>query len=170
MIVDAGYPIYSPLEPRKVALFSPSPDTQQTTIQMFGCDLDGHVILTIDDSEYYVHCQSDSESLREELNLGKTCRVTAFPGTWELAWSRDAPYVAARPSDYFYGGLLVREELFLSVTENGQDPVLVDCLDAIPFLEGEVKRGAISIAASYGVDTFLASYWRDPGFNFAARY
>lgn len=169
MIVDDTYPVYSPLVPRKVALFAPSPDTQQTTVQMFGCDLDGYILLTIDGTEFRVDCQSSIDQLSGTLGLGRTCRVTAFPGTWEFAWKKDAPEVTARPSDGFYGGLIVRQELFLSVTDDGRYPILVDCLDAIPFIEGEVKRGALSIAWQHGVDTFLAAYWRDPAFNFAAR-
>lgn len=168
MIIDDTYPVYSPRDSRKVALFQISPETNQTTVRMFGCDLSGYIVLTIAGDEFTVPCTATNVQLRTALNLGRTCRVTAFPGTWEFAWRDRVLDITARPGNGFYGGLLVQDELWVSMTDDDEEPYLVDCVDSIPFIEGEVKRGALSIAQQYGHGTYLAAYWRDPGFNFAA--
>ena len=169
MNVDAAYPVYLPREYRSVALFTPSRDTQQTTLQMFGTDLTGYIQITIDGTTFTVDCQSTSAQLRTAFALPlNVCRVTAFPGTWEFAWSGDAKTITAIPYTDFLGGLLVTDELWRSQTADGEEPVLVDSIDAVPFIEGQVKRGAISLASPWGDGIYMAQYWHCPGFNFAA--
>jgi len=169
MNVDDGYPVYEPREYRKVALFVPSRDTQQTTLQMFGKDLEGDIRITIDGTTYTIDCQSTSAQVRVAIPLpASICRITVFPGTWEFAWKDTAQEITAIPYSDFYGGLLVTDELWRSQTADGEEPVLVDSIDAIPFIEGQVKRGAISLASPWGDGIYMAQYWHCPGFNFAA--
>lgn len=169
MNVDVGYPVYEPREYREVALFTPSRDTQQTTLQMFGADLEGDIQITIDGATYTIDCQSTSAQLRTAIGLPLAiCRITALPGMWEFAWSGDAKTITAIPYTDFYGGLLVTDELWRSQTADGEEPVLVDSIDAVPFIEGQVKRGAISLASPWGDGIYMAQYWHCPGFNFAA--
>ncbi len=169
MTVNAAYPVYEPREYRKVALFIPSRDTQQTTLQMFGTDLTGDIQITIDGTTYTIDCQVTSAQLRTAIGLPlAVCRITAFPGMWEFAWAGDAKTITAIPYTDFYGGLLVTDELWRSQTADGEEPVLVDSIDAVPFVEGQVKRGAISLASPWGDGIYMAQYWHCPGFNFAA--
>lgn len=170
MVVDDEYPIYDPREYREVALFAMSPDSNQTTLQMFGVDLIGDIQITIDGATYTVNCQASNDELREALGLEpEVCRVTVFPGTWEFAWVDDALPIEAIPYTDFYGGLLVTDELWRSISEDGVDPLLVDSVDAIPFLQGSVKRGALSLASSFGGSLYMAQHWHCPGFNFGVR-
>lgn len=169
MNVDDGYPVYDPREYRKVALFVPSRDTQQTTLQMFGTDLTGDLQITIDGTTYTIDCQSTSAQVRAAISLpANICRITVFPGMWEFAWAGDAKTITAIPYTDFYGGLVITDELWRSQTADGEEPVLVDSIDAVPFIEGQVKRGSISLASPWGDGIYMAQHWNCPGFNFAA--
>lgn len=169
MIVDGAYPVYAPKQLRKAALFSASFDTNQTTVQMFGNDLSGYLELTIGGKVFRPHCQSTAAELRNLVRLDpRYGRISVFPGLWEFAWTGDALPISVVPYSAYWGGVVVIDELWLSETENGVDPILVDVVDAIPFIEGQVKRGAVSIASAYGDGFFVAQYWNCPGFSFGA--
>lgn len=169
MIVDDEYPVYAPKQIRKAALFVASFDTDQTTVQMFGSDLSGYLELNIGGTIRRAHCQATTDELRAALRLDPGfCRVSAFPGLWEFAWAGDALPLSVVPYSNFFGGVVVTDELWVSDTEDGLNPVLVDVVDAIPFIEGQVKRGAVSIGSPYGDGYFVAQYWNCPGFSFGA--
>lgn len=171
-------PIYNTLRSRPAVLFDLSRRTLQGTIQFLGEDLWGDVTLKIgDDVEARIDCRATTEQLRSALQQEgfdlDRCRVTAFPGLWEFAFADDVaalPAVTCEPvitsTRPFLGGCLVTREGWRSVSADGDTPSLVQVIDCIPHLEGEVKLGSMALAHRLGANLYMAGQWSCPGFTF----
>lgn len=173
MNVGDEFPVYSPLETRQVALFELSRDTDQDVIQFFGQDLHGLVSLQVGDISCEIDCRASTAELREAVGLAVAdCRITAFPGLWEFAWG-DRPRqtiecaaVPAYEAEFCAAGIVVRREGWRSVTSDGINYSLCDLVDGIPFIEGELKRGAVSIASQLGEGLYIAHHWSCPSVSY----
>lgn len=167
------FPIYTPRADRPVAYFERRPDLETITIEMFGSDLVGPIEVTIDGRTYTADCQAGTDELRSVFGfLLKVCRVTAFPGLWEFAFTGVAPTITAKPAvgtsptQTFYGGLVVTEEAWVSVSDGDANLTALDVVDAIPFIEGEVKRGSVGIAFWSDDIGWLVLQWTCRDFSF----
>jgi hypothetical protein len=183
-VMSLDFPAYSPRIPRPVALFEYDPDQVVVTVRFFGEGLRGLVVLRIQDRDpIELDVRSTTDQLRERLKTVeidlKYCRATVFPGLWEFHFT-DAEIVRKQEPptldvDTFYtdsnirftGGVIVQREGWVSATDDGDKPVNVNVVDAIPFDRGEVKAGAIALAQRYGADQFMVTNWTCPGFTFA---
>lgn len=174
MNVGDEFPVYSPLTVRKVALFQLSRETSQDVVQFFGTDLHGLVRLTVGDISIEIDCRASTDQLRAALGLSlQDCRITAFPGLWEFAWSEGinrrpitCTAIAADLSDYCTAGIVIRQEGWRSTSSDGDGFALVDLIDGIPFIEGELKRGAVSIASAIGDGLWIAHHWSCPAVTY----
>lgn len=173
MIIDKSYPVYSPKTNRECAYFIYAPDMDTTTIEMSGDDLFGNLIVTIDGTEYTVDCQSNTEEIRAVFGFALDyCRVTSFPGMWEFAWSGTAPEMTVEPkltastNTIYTGGVLIIEEGWVSDTDGGGDYLTIPVVDAMPFLEGELKRGSRAIASRSDGVGWLVHQWQCRDFRF----
>lgn len=171
-IADA-YPVYDSLATRQVALFELNRDVDTDVVQFFGDNLHGLVQLSVGDISCEIDCRASTAELRAALGLSVIdCRVTAFPGAWEFAWDqaiRKPITCVAKPaieSEFCMAGIVVYREGWRSVSSDGSNPVLVDLLDAIPYLEGEVKRGAVAIASALGDGLWVAHHWSCPAVSY----
>lgn len=173
MTIGKDFPVYNPLETREAALFELSRQTQQATVKFYGEDLWGRVALTVGSISIEIDCRATSEQLRAALQL-RNCRVTAFPGLWEFAFDRsvtELPEITCEPvitssSQRFLGGCVVTREGWRSVTTDNQEPSIVEVIDCIPYIEGEVKLGAMAVGHRYGAELYLAGVWSCPAFTF----
>lgn len=174
MNVGDEFPVYDPLNVRQVAIFRLSRETSQDTIQFFGEDLHGLVQLTVGDVSVQVDCRASTEELREALGISNLeCRITAFPGLWEFAWGEGVTRraitcspVAASSPNYCMAGIVVRQEGWRSTSTDGDSYALVNLIDGIPFIEGELKRGAVSIASAIGDGLWIAHHWSCPAVSY----
>lgn len=175
MIVSDSFPIYSPRIHRQVALFDWNRTAYVKTVSFVGQDLEGDILLTIDGTTYRIDCTVGNVGLRAALGLShRVCRATAFPGYWEFVFpGRWRPEVSAVPFEpansgtpFFEGGLWVVQEGWVSATADGINPSLVPCVDGIPFVEGEVRRGALAIASPLTDSLWLTNKWHCPAFSF----
>lgn len=174
MEISDDHPEYDPLNTREAALFVLNRQGIQKTLKFYGDNLEGDVVLTIDGQEYRLDCQSTTDELRDAIGLPlRDCRITAFPGLWEFAFSgadeHDVSAVAydGHTSDFFDGGLWVTDEGWVSETADGENYSVVDIIDGIQHLQGEVKRGATAIASPLSESLWIAGVWHCPAFTFA---
>jgi hypothetical protein len=174
--VAEQYPVYDSLTTRQVALFELARDVETDVVQFFGEELHGLVQLQVGDISCEIDCRASTADLRAALGLSLLdCRVTAFPGLWEFAWeqaTRKPITCIAKPaieSDFCFAGIVVYREGWRSVTSDGANPVLVDLLDAIPYLEGELKRGSVSIASALGDGLYVAHHWSCPAVSYRVK-
>ncbi len=171
--IGPEFPVYNPFEPRPVGLFELSRVTKQLTVKFYGENLRGDVFLQIDDLSWRINCQSTSFELTNILSLND-CRITCFPGLWEFAFGTtwdELPLVTCEPyyTDApvrFLGGCVVTNEAWRSVTVDGIKPATVEVIDCIPYLEGELKLGAMAIGTKFGDGVYVASQWSCPAFSF----
>ena len=173
MTIADGYPIYTPRADRPVAYFERRTDLETITIEMFGSDLAGPIDVTIDGRSYTADCQAGTDELRSVFRfLLKVCRVTALPGLWEFAFTGVAPTITAKPAvgtsptQTFSGGLVVNQEAWVSVSDGDANLASLDVVDAIPFVEGEVKRGSVGIAFWSDEIGWLVLQWQCREFSF----
>ena len=173
MVIKSTYPIYTPREEQAVAYFTRDTSRETITIEMFGDNLAGNIDVTIGGILYKVDCQSSTAELRAAFgfNLQK-CRVTAFPGLWEFAFSGNALEITAEPAVgdtdilTFSGGLVVTQEAWVSVADNTGRLLAINVVDAIPYAQGEVKSGSIATAKwSAGVG-WVVDNWHCREFRF----
>jgi hypothetical protein len=170
----AEFPIYDSIAERDAALFELSRSTDQDTLQFFGSDLQGLVRLTIGSISIEIDCRATTDELRAALGLDVSiCRVTAFPGLWEFAWQLGmVPQtitcvpVPAAEDIYCTAGIVQRREGWRSVSADGANVSRVKVLDCIPFLEGELKRGAMAMAFPLGDTLYAAGVWSCPGVTY----
>lgn len=174
MFIDDGYAVYSPRKPRKVAVFHLNRIEQTKTIEMFGTNLSGDLIVTIAGVDYVTDCRSSTATLRAVFApFVQDCRITAFPGMWEFAWTGDAPEMSVRPGlilhDRGYtGGVLLVDEAWRSEDNGNGGFVTIDGTDAMPFIEGEIRRGSRAIAHWTRRDGWLIGDWKCRAFSFRA--
>lgn len=174
MNVGDEFPVYSPLTVRKVALFQLSRETNQDVVQFFGEDLRGLVRLAVGDISIEIDCRASTDQLRAALGLSlQDCRITVFPGLWEFAWGEGinrrpitCTAVAADLADFCTAGIVIRQEGWRSTSSDGDGFALVDLIDGIPFIEGELKRGAVSIASAIGDGLWIAHHWSCPAVTY----
>ncbi len=178
MVHAEDFPIYTPKTPREVAVFGLNVEGYQKTIEMFGENLEGALTVTIDGNSFTLDCQATTEELRAAAGLQlRDCRVTAFPGLWEFAftssgrWKSREPVVTAVPfvpqSDPWYdGSVLVIDEGWVSLTEDGDTFATIEVTDCLPYLHGEVKRGAIAVAHWSQEAGWIVGQWRCRAFSF----
>jgi len=174
MTIGTEFPVYNPLETREAALFELSRHTQQATVKFIGQNLWGRVLLTVGSISIEIDCRADSTQLRSRLQALSRCRITAFPGLWEFAFdpgTTELPAITCEPvitsnSQRFLGGCVVTREGWRSVTTDNFEPAIVEVIDCIPYIEGEVKLGAMAIGHRYGASLFLAGEWSCPAFTF----
>ena len=177
MILGDEYPIYSPRSERACVYFVRDLTRDTVTIEMFGDDLSGFIDVWIDGALYRTNCQSSTEELRAWFGFSlSVCRVTAFPGLWEFAfgfgqvapviWAEPGPGTSSRSNLQFRGGVVVVYEGWVSV-DNGRGGLdTVDVVDAIPFAEGEVSPGAISVARWSSSVGWFVERWQCREFRF----
>ena len=173
MIIDADYPVYTPREERAVAYFVRDLSRETITIEMFGDELAGDLNVTIDGTLYRVNCQSSTAQLRTAFGFNlRKCRVTAFPGLWEFAFSGAAPTITAEPAIgttdilTFSGGVVVTEEAWVSVGDDVGRLLTINVVDVIPFAEGEVKPGSVAVAMWASDIGWLVRQWHCREFQF----
>lgn len=174
MTVGDEYPVYNPLETRKAAIFELSRNTLQATVKFYGEDLRGLVALTVGSISAQVDCRATTEELRAALSSLRKCRVTAFPGLWEFVFddeTRELPEITCEPvitssAVRFLGGCVVTQEGWRSTSVDGDNFSQVDVIDSIPYIEGEVKLGAMALGIRYGAALYLAGQWSCPAFSF----
>lgn len=174
MTVGDDFPKYNPIVSRPAAIFGLSRSTLQVTVKFYGEDLWGKVRLTVGSITVDVDCRATTDTLRAALVDLIDCRVTAFPGLWEFAFSEDVtelPTITCAPvvtnaTERFLGGCVVTVEGWRSESADGDQYSLVDVLDAVPYVQGEVKLGSIAIAQRYGSALWLAGEWSCPAFSF----
>ena len=174
MILGPEYPIYSPRESRAVVQFVRDLSRDTITIEMFGDDLAGFINVTIDGTLYTTDCQLGTDELRAWFGFSLAdCRVTAFPGLWEFAFSGVAPTITTEPGPgyslsnrQYRGGVLVTYEGWVSVDDGDGNLLSVDVVDTIPFAEGEVKPGAIAIARWSSAVGWFVEKWQCREFRF----
>lgn len=172
MYVDDGYAIYNPREKRKVAVFHLNRLAETKTIEMSGTNLNGLIIITINGVDYTLDCRANTATLREVFSeYTRDCRITAFPGMWEFAWTGSAPEMSAREGvfvndDGYTGGLLVIDEAWVSEDDGNGGVVMLEVTDAMPFLEGQIRRGARAIAHWSRQDGWLVGEWVCRPFSF----
>ena len=173
MIIDESYPVYSPRVARQVAVFVHDPTAAVITVEMSGDDLYGFLELTIDGTSYVVDCQWDTSALQAALGFAPTVvRVRVFPGMWEFVFLtvESPPVVTVEPyynnSSIFSGGALVIREGWLSLDDGENGFETLACFDAMPFLEGELKRGSRAIAHWESSSGWLAGEWKCRDFRF----
>lgn len=171
MIIEPGYPVYSPRTKRKVAAFRLDLDNETLTVEMSGDDLFGDLIVTVDGVEFRANCQSTTDELRAIFNP-RFCRITAFPGMWEFAFVGSAPAMSVRPyipsmeSLLYQGGAIVIPEAWVSVTDSAGNLETIDLRDGMPFLDGEVKPGARAFALYSNQTAWTVSEWQCRPFRF----
>ena len=178
MYVDEGYAIYNPREKRKVAVFHLNRQADTKTIEMSGTDLNGNLLVTIAGVEYAAECRSTTDQLRAIFaEYERDCRITAFPGMWEFAWTGDAPEMSVRPGPLtggservngYTGGVLLIDEAWVSQDDGAGGVAMLEVTDAMPFLEGEIRRGARAIAVWAKSDGWLVGEWACRPFAFRA--
>jgi len=175
MVLGPEYPIYSPRESRECTQFVRDLTRDTITIEMFGDDLAGFINVTIDGTLYTTDCQFGTDELRAWFGFSlDVCRVTAFPGLWEFAFTGTAPSITAEPGPgtsplsnlQYRGGVLVQYEGWVSVDDGIGNLVLADVVDTIPFAEGEVKPGAIAIARWSSAVGWFVEKWQCREFRF----
>ena len=173
MIIKSTYPIYTPRKEQVVAYFVRDLTRETITIEMFGDDLAGDINVTINGTAYRANCQSSTAGLRKVFGFNlQTCRVTAFPGLWEFAFSGVAPTITAEPAIgtttvlTFAGGLVVTEEAWVSVANDSGALMSIDVVDSIPFVDGEVKPGSIAIAKWSAGAGWIVEDWHCREFRF----
>lgn len=175
MILGPEYPVYSPRESRAVVQFVRDLSRDTITIEMFGDDLAGFIDVWVDGTRYTTDCQLGTDELRAWFGFNlRDCRVTAFPGLWEFAFSGTAPTITAEPGPgyssrsnrQYPGGALVTHEGWVSVDDNAGGLILVDVIDTIPYAEGEVKPGAIAIARWSSSVGWFVEKWQCREFRF----
>ena len=175
MIVDESYPVYSPRVVRPVAVFVHDLTAAIITVEMSGDDLCGDLLLTIDGIAYRVDSQADTAALQAVLGFAPTVvRVRVFPGMWEFVFLTVAdpptvtvePYFGGDPDEFYAGGVLVIREGWLSIDNGDNGFETLDCYDAMPFLEGELKRGSRAIAHWESSSGWLAGEWKCRDFRF----
>ena len=175
MILGPEFPIYSPRESRLCPWFVRDLTRETISIEMFGDDLSGYIDVYIDGNLYRTDCQLGTDELRAWFGYDlDDCRITAFPGFWEFAFSGAAPYITAEPgpgtSSYsnlqYRGGVLVTLEGWVSVDDGRGGLDLLELVDCIPFAEGEVKPGAIAIARWSNQVGWFVEKWQCREFRF----
>lgn len=174
MTIGDTFPIYNPLEPRPAAIFELSRYTQQATVKFVGENLWGPVRLTIGDISIEIDCRVTTAALRANLQALSRCRITAFPGLWEFAFDdsvTELPWIDCEPvatvnAVRFLGGCIVTREGWRSTSADGDTVSMVDVIDSIPYIEGEVKLGAMALGLRYGAEVYLAGQWSCPAFTF----
>ena len=175
MIVNSSFPVYSPKHSRYVALFDWNPTAYVKTVSFVGQNLEGDILLTIDGTTTQIDCRTSTNGLRAAIGLPlRQCRATAFPGYWEFVFpGRWKPEVSAVPFEpansddvFFQGGLWVVEEGWVSSMVDGISYTTVAAIDGIPFVEGEVRRGALAIASPLTDSLWIAGKWCCPAFSF----
>lgn len=176
MYVDEGYAFYNPREKRRVAVFHLNREADTKTIEMSGTDLNGNLLVTIAGVEYAAECRSTTEQLRAIFfEYERDCRITAFPGMWEFAWTGDAPEMSVRPGPLtggselvngYTGGALLIDEAWVSSEDGSGGVEMIDVTDAMPFLEGQIRRGARAIAYWAKSDGWLVGEWACRAFSF----
>ncbi len=174
MNVGDEFPTYSPLEVRQTAIFYLDRESYQDTVQFFGEDLHGLVRVVAGDTSVEVDCRVTTAELREALGISLAdCRITVFPGLWEFAWadsyvrrSVSVTPVNADVAEYCKAGIVVRQEGWRSASADGDNYSLVNLIDGIPFIEGELKRGAVSIASAIGDGLWIAHHWSCPAVTY----
>jgi hypothetical protein len=171
-------PVYNPLHTRPAALFELSRQTLQLTVKFLGENLWGNVRLTIADISIEIDCQVTTLQLRTRLQAAGVpvdrVRITALPGLWEFAFDRsftELPEVTCEPVvtgnvRRFLGGCLVTREGWRSVTADNDSVVMVEVIDSIPFLDGEVKLGAMALGVRFGASLYLCGQWSCPACTF----
>ena len=191
MTVGSTFPKYRPVQLRNAALFDYRPELATICIKFIGENLWGDVSLTIGETSVRLDCRADTETIRGRLNFNLDyCRATAFPGLWEFAFGPDIPDVPTITIDpvstsnsvRFLGGAYPFREAWRSVSSNEFNYDTVKVVDAIPFIEGEVKLGAMTIGqlmtvksfeetatgerVAKDVDAYLCGQWSCPAFTF----
>ena len=173
MNVGDEFPTYTSLTTRQVALFELARDVETDVIQFFGEDLHGLVSLQVGDISCEIDCRASTAELREALGMSlQDCRVTAFPGLWEFAWGdvlRKTISCQPKPAEddnFCFAGIVVYREGWRSVTSDGINPTMVDLIDGIPYIQGELKRGAVSIASALGDGLYIAHHWSCPSVSY----
>lgn len=173
MNVGDEFPTYSSLATRQVALFELARDVETDVIQFFGEDLHGLVSLRVGDISCEIDCRASTGELRQAVGLSvQDCRITAFPGLWEFAWgdvTRKSITCNPKPAgleDFCFAGIVVYPEGWRSVTSDGINPTMVDLIDGIPYIQGELKRGAVSIASALGEGLYIAHHWSCPSVTY----
>jgi len=173
MVIKSSYPIYTPREQQTVSYFVRDLSRDTITIEMFGVNLAGPIDVTIDGTLYTVNSQSSTAQLRAKFGYRLSfCRVTAFPGLWEFAFSGVAPTITAQPAPgittirTFSGGLVVTREAWVSVADEAGNLLAISVVDAIPYAHGEVKSGAIAIAKWSAGAGWIVENWHCREFNF----
>lgn len=174
MVVGDSFPKYNPLEPRKVAIFGLNREGHQATVKFYGEDLWGDVWLTIGGSgTVRVDCRATTDELRSRVSV-RDCRITAFPGLWEFAFGEsvaELPEITCEPvltssEERFLGGCVVTREGWRSQSADGEDFAEVEVIDSIPYIEGELRLGAMALGMRYGDALYVAGQWSCPAFSF----
>jgi hypothetical protein len=173
MTIGDEFPKYNPLETRKCVLFQLDRLSLQATVRFIGENLWGDVWLNIGSTTIRVDCRADTDELRKKLANLRDCRITAFPAMWEFAFgndTRELPEITCEPvvtsTRPFLGGCVVTQEGWRSATADGETASEVDVIDCIPYLEGEVKLGAMAVGTRYGDTIYLAGHWSCPRATF----
>jgi hypothetical protein len=174
MTIGDEFPKYNPLETRKAAIFQLDRISLQATVKFYGEDLWGDVWLNIGSTTIRIDCRATTDELREALPNLRDCRITAFPGMWEFAFGdkvTELPEITCEAvlttaPRRFLGGVVVTQEGWRSSSANGEDVSVVDVIDAIPYIEGELRLGAMAIGTRYGDEVYLAGQWSCPAFSF----
>lgn len=178
---DAAAPVYSPKNPRAVAMFELRPELWTKTLELSGDSLVGDILITLNGVAFRIACDATTDQLRAVLPLpAELCRATVFPGLWEFAfaegvdWGDTGPTLEAsaawppNPAGLFEGGLLVTDEGWRSVSNDGLTFETVEALDGSPFLEGEVRPGSIALAHWSDTNGYIAGSWSCRDFTFAS--
>lgn len=182
IIIDESQPVYSPRDVREVAIFRHNPDGIQKTVEMVGENLEGDLVLTIAGVNYQVPCDATTEEIRAIVTIPlQDCRITAFFGYWEFdfnfgRWSKAAPgfdiEMFEPPEDddetpVYDGGLIVTDEGWVSVADDGDTYKTIETNDWVPFITGAVKRGSIGLCHWDHAAGWMAGSWMCREISFA---
>jgi hypothetical protein len=183
---ESDPPVYRPKELRECALFELNLSGQQKTIEFSGHELEGDLILKINDIEIQISCDADTEELREKLDENgiklNDCRATVFPGFWEFDFNggkffEKPPTLTCEafepdPDDddapVFSGDITIVDEAWVSVTTDGENVKTVETRDWIPHKSGQLTAGAIGGGVWSHEAGWLVLAWQCRDYSFAA--
>jgi hypothetical protein len=185
ILSEPDSPVYRPKEVRECALFEFNPSGQQQTIEFSGHELEGDLLLKINDIEMRIACDATTEELRTKLKDNSIspadCRATVFPGLWEFDFNggkffETPPTLTIRPFEpppedfdtpVFSGELTIVDEAWVSVSNNRETVRTVQTRDWVPFQQGQLTAGAIGAGVWSHAAGWLVLAWQCRDYSFA---
>ena len=157
-------------------------------VQQFGTSLSGYLVLTINGVQYVVECRRENLADIQIPGL----RITVLPGLWEFDFGRlteqqsgdvtveietltSAQQLSVcelfddSTTPIFTGHAIVRRESWVTV-EGVSGPDTVPVTDCLPYLTGNVGRGAIGSAVWNPSAGWVAVAWMCRSFSHANGY